>query len=214
MAEKKKNTNKKVEEKDTKKTTPKTNTAKKTNNTKKANTANKPKTNNKPAAKKTTTAKANNNKPKKTNKSNKPKVAKVKPEVVEVKVEETDVVIAPVKIEEPEVIENPVEEEEEYVPTIEDTQKIEAVIKQEEVTEEAQEKNLVDKKKEAIKCEKRIDLGIGIVLLGLVLLIVTTYLSSATQVGKNVVDGLVIGSLAIELIGIIVIVYNTVKSNK
>ena len=212
MAEKKKSTNTKVEGKTTKKTTPKAN-ANKTNTTKKANPNNKPKqnTNNNKKKKQTTT-----NKPKAPKKQTTPKVEKV---VEEVK-EENDVVIAPVEVVEPEVIENPIEEEkvneveENFEPTLEDTQKIEAVIKQEEQMEAEQEKSLVNKKNQALKCEKRIDLGIGIVLLGLIVLIVTTYLSSATSVNKTVIDGLVIGSLVIELIGIIVIVYNTIKSNK
>jgi hypothetical protein len=212
MAEKKANTN--TKKATTKKAAPKAN-ANKTNTSKKVNTNNKPKANatNKP--------KTTSNKPKNTN--NKPKAPKKQTQpkkieaVEEVKVEETDVVIAPVEVVEPEVVSNPIEEEtveENYEPTLEDTQKIENVIKQEIDVEAEQEQDLVKKKQSTIKCEKRIDLGIGIVLLGLIILIVTTYLSSTTNTNKGVIDGLVIGSLVVELIGIVIIVYNTIKSNK
>ena len=127
-------------------------------------------------------------------------------------VEETDVVIAPAIEEEPEVIETPVELSEPTV--IEEEKKLEEVIEKEKELEKTQELSLSELKEEVKKAEKRIDIGIGIVLLGLIILIVTTYLSSATDIAKNIIDGLVVGSLAIEFIGIIVIIYNTIKSNR
>ena len=52
------------------------------------------------------------------------------------------------------------------------------------------------------------------VVIGLLILIATAYMSAATEVSKKLIDTLVLCSLGVELIGIIVIVYNTIKSDK
>jgi hypothetical protein len=199
----KKTTAKKADEKETKKTT-----AKKTSTVKKANT-NKTKTTKKATTAKTTTPKKKTAPKKTTTKKTTTKAPKKVEKVVE---QETDVVIAPVVEEEPVEVETFIELTEPTV--IEEDKKLEEVIEKEIELEKTQELSLSELKEEVKKAEKRIDIGIGIVLLGLIILIVTTYLSSATDIAKNIIDGLVVGSLAIEFIGIIVIIYNTIKSNR
>ena len=61
------------------------------------------------------------------------------------------------------------------------------------------------------KKEKLIDLGILIVIVGLLVLVVTTYLTGSLDLSYQITNYLVIGALSIEVIGILVIIFNSIK---
>lgn len=59
------------------------------------------------------------------------------------------------------------------------------------------------------KYDRRVDVGILLLIIGLFGLLITLYLTSTMELSHNVTNGLVIGSMALEVVGIIVILYNS-----
>ena len=92
----------------------------------------------------------------------------------------------------------------------------EAVKEEKEVTEELNEIKEEIKKEKKIasvneKKEKLTDLGILIVIIGLLILVLTTYLTGSLDLSYTITNYLVIGALVVELVGIIIIIVNSIR---
>ena len=191
---------------------------------------NKKKTNNNTPKKKT------NNQPKKvqTPKVEAPKVElpkKVEPKVEvkeEVKVEiKKAEVVENKKIKEKEEVEKVIEHinEKEFdpkkvSPAAVDTKAerdriVQAYVEKEEVSDNLKKINREIRKEAraaaADKRDKLIDLGILVVIVGLFILVLTTYLTGSLDLSYTITNYLVIAALAVEAIGIIVIIYNSIR---
>ena len=84
----------------------------------------------------------------------------------------------------------------------------------EEKIEKAKEEEIkptISKSNISKEKDKSIDLGILIVVMGLFLLVITTYFSKALTLSSLVTNILVILSLVIEAFGIIVIIVNSIR---
>lgn len=200
MAETKKKTNPTANKKGTT-TNKKPNNSKSTN----TNTKAKPKTTTKATtstAKKTTsTAKkgATSNTAKKTTNTQAVKKTTKKPQTTTAKkaTPKKTVVPKPVEVKEPEVV------IEEVTPTVETN------LTKEEV--KIVEKHVELEKQKDDKISKRVDLGILTVIIGLFLLVLTTYLSSEMDLTIETTRILIIVSLVIEAIGMLVMIVNIWK---
>lgn len=82
--------------------------------------------------------------------------------------------------------------------------KVEKALEEAKITKD--EKVNVERDK---KYDRRVDVGILLLIIGLFGLLITLYLTSTMELSHNVTNGLVIGSMALEVVGIIVILYNS-----
>ena len=55
------------------------------------------------------------------------------------------------------------------------------------------------------------NLGIVIVIIGLFILVLTTYLTGSLDLSYTITNYLVIGALVVELVGIIIIIVNSIR---
>ena len=183
--------------------------------------------------------KTNNNQPKKKNNNQPKKVQTPKVEVpkkveqkVEVK-EEVKVEIKKAKVvedkkaKEKEEVEKVIEHinEKEFdpkkvAPEAVDTKAerdriVQAYVEKEEVADNLKKINREMRKEQRIaaadKRDKLIDLGILVVIIGLFILVLTTYLTGSLDLSYTITNYLVITALVVEAIGIIVIIYNSIR---
>lgn len=181
----------------------KKNTKKKATTTTKKNTT----------TKKKTTSKNANTKKKNTSTKPKKKVTPVKEvkKQEEVKVEEVvekEPVVEEVKID-PETF-DPKETKEEDIDTVEERNEIAEIIKDDNKEEIASIKQEI-KEENTTKKDKVIDAGIVVVVLGLFILVLTTYLTSVIELSYQETNILVIVALAVEALGVAIMLVGTFK---
>ena len=163
------------------------------------------------AKKKTTTKKKTSGN--KTTTKRKRSTKKATPKVVEeVKVENT---VETTPVEEVKVEEfDPKTVEIEQIDTEEERNEIAETIKEENKNEIAEIKEEIKESNELTSKDKITDAGIVVVVIGLFILVLTTYLTSVIELSYQETNILVIVALTVEAIGVAVMLVGTFSKNK